>query len=249
MNKYKMTLSYDGSKFSGWQIQPNAISIQELLEKACEKIFKQKIKVIGSGRTDAGVHALCQVAHFEIDKELEIEKTLFSLNGLLPHEIRVTALEIADPSFHARFSAKQKTYHYHLHLEQFQTPFKRGISYHVRRKLDLTLLKEACKCFEGTHNFRAFANESTKGSAKSSPVKTIYKLEAIEEEGGVRLEFTGSGFLYKMVRNITGALIEVASGKLELSEIPKILASEDRKKAPKAAPAHGLFLADIQYSS
>ncbi|MCH9631043.1 MAG: tRNA pseudouridine synthase A [Chlamydiia bacterium] len=247
MNRYKITIAYDGEKFSGWQVQPNATSIQELLESSIEKILQEKAKVIGSGRTDAGVHALAQVAHFETEKELEIEKTLFSLNGLLPHEIRILKLEKVTNDFHARFSAKKKTYHYHLHLEKFQTPFKRGISLHVKRPLDIDLLKLACKKFEGTHNFRAFANEAGKGSAKASPVKTIYSLNAVKEEGGYRLEFTGSGFLYKMVRNITGALIECASGKLHIEKIPELLKSQDRRLSPKAAPAHGLFLVKIEY--
>ena len=246
--KYKLTIAYHGAAYCGWQIQPNALSIQQVLEEAFMKILKEPVKVIGSGRTDAGVHAHGQVAHLETNSPLDIKKTLYSINGLIPHDIRVLSLSIAKDSFHARFSAKRKTYYYHLYLDTFQTPFKRGVSLHVKRKVDIALLKKACSILEGTHNFKALANESGKTFPTSHYIKTLYKINCIEEEDGVRLEFVGSGFLYKMVRNLTGLLLEVATRKMELEEIEPLLQTEDRKKAPKAAPAHGLFLASVEYN-
>jgi tRNA pseudouridine38-40 synthase len=246
--RYKLLISYDGSNYSGWQVQPNALSIQEVLEKAFFTLFHSPIKVIGSGRTDAGVHALGQVAHVSLDHLImDEEKLLYSLNGILPHDIRIKSFHPTSPHFHARFDAKRKVYHYHLHCELFQDPSKRFYSYHVRYKLDIETLKKAISYFVGTHNFKAFANENTKGSAKHSPIKTIYAIHLVEERGGYRLEFEGSGFLYKMVRNIVGTLLECASGKLPPEEIPALFSSEDRRAIARSAPAHGLFLVRVDY--
>jgi tRNA pseudouridine38-40 synthase len=245
--RYKLIISYDGSNYSGWQVQPNSLSIQEVIEKALLTLFHTPIKVIASGRTDAGVHALGQVAHISLDSPVEEEKLLYSINGLLPRDICVRTLYPASPDFHARFHAKRKVYHYHLHCEKFQDPSKRFYSYHVRYKLDIEALKKAITYFIGTHNFKAFANENEKGSAKNSPIKTIYTINLVEERGGYRLEFEGNGFLYKMVRNIVGTLLDCAAGKLIPEELPALFASEDRKQTSRAAPAHGLFLVRVDY--
>jgi len=242
-----MLIAYDGSQYGGWQIQPNCISIQALIEKALSTILQKTTSISGSGRTDAGVHAAGQTAHFHTTTPIDIPKTLASLNGLLPADIRVMALEVAHPTFHARYSAKSKIYHYHLHLDPIPDPFKRRFAYHVPHRVDLTQLKEAAAHFIGTHDFTAFANEAHKGSAAKDPIRTLYRLDIIEEIGGARLEFEGDGFLYKMVRNIVGTLLDVCAGKIRKEEIPAIFASKDRKKAGKAAPAHGLFLMEVHY--
>lgn len=244
---YKITIAYDGAEYSGWQTQPNATSIQEVLQDAFEILFKEKINVTGAGRTDAGVHAKGQVAHFSVDENLDQHRFLVSINGLLPKDIRVKKVEGVPSDFHSRYSAKRKTYHYHLHLDRIHDPFTRRHSLHVMKKLDIDLMRQAAQKFIGTHDFTSFANDANRGCAANKPVKTIYRLDIIEEAHGVRLEFEGDGFLYKMVRNITGALLTVATGKIAPELIDAIFKAKDRRKSPMAAPAHGLFLIHIDY--
>jgi tRNA pseudouridine38-40 synthase len=247
MPRYKLLIAYDGTSYGGWQSQPNSICIQDLLEKALTILVRQKCEVIGSGRTDAGVHALGQVAHFTTDETIDSGRVLFSLNALLPKEIRALDLSEVHDTFHARFDATGKIYHYRIHLDPVLDPFKRKYALHVQQKINLDALKEAAKLFTGTHDFSSFANSQTKGSAAKDPVRTLRRLDVIEEEGGVRLEFEGTGFLYKMVRNITGTLLEVAEGKRFPEDIASILLAKDRSKAGKAAFPHGLFLVKVFY--
>jgi len=247
MNKYKLTIAYDGTAYSGWQIQPNAVSIQELLEKALSTILRTPTAVASSGRTDAGVHARGQVAHFIYEGTLDLFRLQLSLNGLLPPDIRILSIETAAPDFHARYSAISKEYHYHLHLDRTTDPFKRLYAYHDYSPLDLDKMKIAASCFVGTHDFTTFANEGSKGSAAKNPIRTITRLELCREPGGVRLEFEGNGFLYKMVRNITGTLLDVARGKIEPESIPQLFEARDRTIASPAAPARGLFLMKVNY--
>ncbi len=242
-----MTIAYDGTNYNGWQVQPNGCGIQELLEKALGTILRSRITVHGAGRTDAGVHALGQTAHFATDPAINLNKTLYSLNGILPKDIRVTSIEPKPEDFHARFSAKGKIYHYFLTPNAVVTPFLRLYRCHVKHPVDLNLLREAAKLFIGTHDFSAFANEQECGSAKRNPIRTIYRLEVMEEPTLLRLEFEGSGFLYKMVRNITGSLLAAAGGKMTLKELALAFKSRDRKNTAAAAPACGLFLVKVLY--
>lgn len=246
--KYKLTLAYDGTQYSGWQIQPNAISIQEILQDKLEILLKKRATVVGSGRTDAGVHAMGQVAHFRHDDELDLFKILASLNGLLPRDIRVKKIEAVSGDFHARFSAINKEYHYHLNLHFVQDPFNRLYSWHLPEKIDLDLLQECAQLFVGTHDFTSFANEAKAGATARNPIRTIKKIDMVPEREGIRLEFEAGSFLYKMVRNLTGMIIEVAKGKRDLSEVSEILAAKDRRLAGRAAPAHGLFLMKVKYA-
>ncbi len=242
-----MTVAYDGTQFGGWQVQPNAVSIQSLIEQSLATILRDSISLFGSGRTDAGVHALSQVAHFTTRQPIDLSKTLASLNGLLPSDIRIMTLECADPDFHSRFSAVSKTYHYRLHIDAIPDPFKRRYAYHVPHPVDLTLLKEAAFHFIGTHDFTSFANEASRGSAAKNAVRTLYRLDIVEEPGGARLEFQGDGFLYKMVRNIVGTLLDVCANKISKDEIPSILKAKDRRLAGRSAPPHGLYLIKVEY--
>ena len=244
MNKYKITLTYDGTQYSGWQIQPNTTTIQEKLQDAIRILVKHTVSVIGAGRTDAGVHALGQVAHFKTDKELDLNRFITSLNGILPKDIRVKQIERVPLDFHARFTAKRKVYHYHLHTDQVQNPFKRLYSYHTWERIDIGLLKKAAQVFVGTHDFTSYANDS---SADRNPVRTIDRLDIVPEEGGLRLVFEAQSFLYKMVRNIVGMLLDVSRGKRDIKEIEEVFAAKDRRQASQAAPALGLFLVSIDY--
>jgi len=244
---YKMTLAYDGTHYCGWQIQPNGITIQEILQNAIKIILKEEVAIIGSGRTDAGVHAFGQTAHFKHTTEINLYRFQASLNGVLPYDIRVKQIEFVPLDFHAQYSAIGKTYQYHLYLDRVQMPFCRLYSWHVHEKINLELLKEGASLFLGTHDFTSFANEAHAGCAAHDPIRTLKRLDIIPEEGGVCLEVEADGFLYKMVRNIVGTLVEVSSGKRKPSDIPRIFADKDRRLAGFAAPPQGLFLMRVDY--
>jgi tRNA pseudouridine38-40 synthase len=247
MYSYKLTIAYDGTKYSGWQIQPNASSIQEILQNVLKTLLRHQVTLIGSGRTDAGVHAYGQVAHFKHTELLDLNRLQFSLNGLLLRDIRVKQIELVPLDFHAQYSAIAKEYHYHLYLDRVMDPFQRLYCWHVHSRVNVSLLIQATACFLGTHNFTSFANEAHAGSAASDPVRTLYRLDVKQVEGGVTLEFEGDGFLYKMVRNIVGTLVEVASAKRPIEDIPIIFEAKDRRRAGKAAPPQGLFLMRVVY--
>jgi tRNA pseudouridine38-40 synthase len=247
MRNYKLLISYDGTKYCGWQVQPNAVTIQETIQNALSKILREKSTLIGSGRTDSGVHAIGQTAHFYTDKEFSLRTLLYALNGILPKDIRILSLTEVDPHFHAQYSAKGKIYHYHLWTQPVVNPIRRQYVHHVQGPFDLSLLKEGAQYFIGKKDFTAFANSATEGSAAKDPVRTITRLDVIEQEGGIRLEFEGDGFLYKMVRNIVGTLLDVAAKKRTLEDINTMFSSKDRRLAGKAAPARGLFLMQVFY--
>lgn len=247
MKKYKLILSYDGTRFGGWQVQPNATSIQTLVQNALSTALRSPTDLTGAGRTDAGVHALAQTAHFITEIPFDPLKLHASLNGLLPPDIRVRSIAPAEDTFHARYSAKSKIYHYNLHLNQIPNPFDRLYSVHIPYPLDLPLLHQAANSFIGTHDFTSFANEAYRGSASRNAIRTLQRLDVRQEKDRIRLEFQADGFLYKMVRNITGTLLDIASGRIAPEKIPTILKAKDRRQAGASAPAHGLFLADVIY--
>lgn len=245
--KYKLAIQYDGTNYNGWQVQPDAASVQETIEKTIEKFLQEKVRVIGSGRTDRGVHALNQTAHFTTSKEIDTAWFLKAANSLLPKDIRILSITKARADFHARYSAKGKIYHYHLWLQPQQSPFQRLYTTHFKKPLNIQLLRKAASLFIGTRDFTAFANSAKEGSAAKNPVRTIKRLDIIEQPGGFRLEFEADGFLYKMVRNIVGMLLDVASGKRPIEDIPLAFEKKDRRFAGKAAPPAGLFLVQVFY--
>lgn len=247
MFKYKLTIAYDGTAYSGWQVQPHDLSIQQVLQNAMGTILRQPIVLIGSGRTDAGVHAEGQTAHFKQDTEIDLYRFHNSLNGLIPQDIRVKTIEPASLDFHAQYSAIGKEYHYHLYTDKVMDPFRRLYSWHLYHAIDLDLLHQAASLFVGTHDFTSFANEAHRGSASKDPVRTLTRLAIVEEAGGVRLEFEADGFLYKMVRNIVGTLVDIARGKRPLDDIPNIFAARDRRLGSMASPPQGLFLMRVDY--
>lgn len=245
--KYKMIISYDGSAYSGWQIQKNTISIQSTIQDSLKIILREPISIVAAGRTDAKVHALGQTAHFVTKQIIDVNKTLYSLNCILPKDIRIIKIDSVDLAFHARYSAKSKIYRYYICKNKIQDPFSRLYSYKPNVDIDLSLLKNATCYFLGTHDFSSFANKQYEGSAKSKPIKTIYRIDVLEDENNIILEFEGDGFLYKMVRNIVGTLIDIASKKKPIDIIEKIFNSKDRKNASSPVPGHGLFLMNIFY--
>ncbi len=241
--RYKITISYDGTHYSGWQVQANSTAIQPLVQSALQTALRHPINLSGSGRTDAGVHALGQTAHFDTDQE--IGRLLLSLNALLPVDIRVLKIEPVAADFHARYSATGKIYHYHLHLDPVMDPFVRLYRHHVFGPFDLEALQEGAALLIGTHDFAAFANQ--RGTPCTDTVRTLRRIDPILQKGGLRLEFEGEGFLYKMVRNITGTLLDVAAHKLKPRALVDILESKDRRNAGGSAPPQALFLVQVLY--
>lgn len=244
MARYRLLISYDGTPFVGWQVQPNGVSIQGLIEKGLYRLLGEKIRIVGAGRTDSGVHALGQVAHFDIDEMIDTTLLARQLNGLLPREIRILHCALVLPTFHAQRSATSKEYHYHLWLEREISPFVRLYRHHIRKPCSPPLLREAAQRFVGKHDFATFANV---GSKVTTTERTIFRLDIIPQEGGLRLEFEGDGFLYKMVRNIVGTLVEVATEKRPLEAIETLFAAKDRRATGVAAPPQGLFLVRVDY--
>jgi tRNA pseudouridine38-40 synthase len=246
-SSHKMIIAYDGTHYGGWQIQPNIPSIQETIQNALFTILQEKVTVVGAGRTDAGVHALGQVAHFHHKKEIIEEKLLSSLNSLLPSDIKVLEITPAPLTFHARFSAITKIYHYHFHLAPIHDPFTRLYNTLIPYPIDIPLLRQAAELFVGTHDFTSFANSRGKGATPPNPIKTLYSLRCIQKGHQLRLEFEGDGFLYKMVRNITATILSIAAHKMPLSAIQQLFDQKDRRLAPPPAPPEGLFLASVHY--
>jgi len=248
MPRYKLTIAYDGTAYCGWQVQPNGTAIQPLIQKALSTILRAEVPLTGSGRTDAGVHARGQTAHFDAPAPIDLARTRLSLNALLPPEIRILQIDPVPPNFHARYSALSKIYHYHLHLDPVIDPFLRLYRHHLYGPFDLERVREAIPHFLGTRDFLSFANEPLRGSASRGSVRTLARIDLAPQKGGVRFEFEGSGFLYKMIRNIMGVLIDVGQGKRNAGEISEIFAAKDRRQASAAAPPQGLFLMEVRYA-
>lgn len=242
--RFKLIISYEGTRYCGWQVQPNGLSIQTLIQRALETALRHPIALTGAGRTDAGVHALGQVAHFDTDQSIQPARLRTSLNALLPPDIRILEVEQVVGSFHARYSASGKIYHYHLHLGPNLCPMTRPYRMHIQRAFDLQTMRSSIPQLLGTHDFSSFANAS--GKILLDSVRTLTRLDAIEEEGGVRLEFEGDGFLYKMVRNIVGTLVEVAIGLRNPESIQDLLQKKGRACGSTASPC-GLFLIKVNY--
>ncbi len=246
--RYTLTIAYDGTNYSGWQVQPNGTAIQPKIQKALAIVLRSPTDLTGSGRTDAGVHARGQTAHFEAPHGIDLSRLRVSLNALLPPDIRILQVKLAASDFHARYSATSKIYHYHLHLDPIIDPFVHLYRHQVLRSCDLGKIANAIPHFLGTRDFRSFANEPSRGSASRSSIRTLFRLDLIEQKGGVRLEFEGDGFLYKMVRNITGCLLDVGAGKLSPQDILPIFEAKDRRSAGSTAPPQGLFLMEVRYA-
>ena len=229
----------------GWQKQPNKLNIQGNIEQAIKNVTGEEVELFASGRTDAGVHSFGQVANFKIESLIPIEKIPIALNTNLKKSIRIIKAEEVDERFHSRLSCKKKTYRYVINNSSCESAIYRNLETYIPMKLDVNKMKEATKYFEGEHDFKAFRASGT--SSKSS-VRTIYKLEILEKENNrIYIEVTGNGFLYNMVRIISGTLVEVGLGKIKPEEIEEIIDSKDRSRAGKTLPAHGLFLLNVEY--
>ena len=244
MRNIKLTIEYDGTNYCGWQKQINGPSIQETLEKALEKITGQKVTLIGAGRTDSGVHALAQVANFKTKSRLTTEQLLFSMNTNLPKDIAVKKVEEAGPGFNARFRAKTRLYRYSIINNPVRSPLEARYSYQFRIPLNIKLMNKEAKTLLGRHNFSSF---QAAGGSKSTPVTTVKKISVTTNGKHIYIDIEAKGFLYNMVRNIVGTLIDIGRGKLSPGDTKKILKAKDRTLAGPTAPAKGLCLMKVNY--
>lgn len=247
MERLKCIISYDGSRFSGYQIQPNARTVQLELENTLQKIHKgETVKVFASGRTDATVHAVGQVIHFDSSFQLTEESWKKALNSLLPDDIQVLEVNKVNDEFHARFDVVNKEYRYKVLLTPDRDVFKRQYSYHFPYPLDVDLIKEAMQYLKGTHDFTSFCSAKTEVEDK---IRTIYEIDCIPEEDELIFRFVGNGFLYNMVRILVGTLLDVGQKKIKPTEMNLILEQRNRAYAGKTAPGHGLYLWKVHYDN
>ena len=244
MKRILLTISYDGTNYSGWQKQKNAVTVQGEFDKACSTLFKTDVESIGASRTDAGVHALGQRAVIDVDTSIPAEKIPLALNPLLPDDIVVTHAEEVGADFNPRFKALKKTYEYSIYNAPFRNPIYRNYSEYVRCELDLDSMRTACEAFVGEHDFRAFC---ASGNSSKTTVRIIYSLDVEKDGDFIKIRVTGNGFLYNMVRIIAGTLIYVGEGRIAPDDLPEIIASGDRRKAGKTAGPSGLVLVKIMY--
>ena len=244
--RYKLTISYDGSDFYGFQRQRGLISVQQCLEEALSTKLNAPVTTVCAGRTDAGVHALGQVVHFDSNQILPADFG-FRLNPLLPESIAVLSCVQVPDTFHARFSAKKKTYRYDIYTSKIHAPLKRRYAHICVYDLNVENMKKACACLAGEHDFRSFAlAESVRGK---STVRTIYDIHIEEGEGGKLLSLfvTGNGFLHNMVRAIAGTLSDVGRGRFSTEDMQSILESRDRRRAGRTVEGCGVILVSVEY--
>ena len=247
MRRIKLTISYDGTDFFGWQVQPGLPTIQGILEAIFEEIEKKPVHVAGSGRTDAGVHALAQVAAVSIENPIPLYNLRKAVNRLLPQSIRVTCAEEVHAEFHPRFHAKRKTYEYRIFRGEVCSPFERRYVHHHPYPLDEDVIVRLAPAFEGEHDFSAFAAADERDTDGRSKTRMIYASRVEGTPDRITYRVTGSGFLKHMVRNIVGTLLEAGKGKVDAAGIEAFLRSGGPPKAGPTAPASGLFLINVEY--
>lgn len=245
--RIKCIISYDGSAFNGYQVQPNERTVQQELQQALKKLHKGKeIKVYASGRTDTSVHAQGQVIHFDTELHIPVEKWPIALNSLLPDDIVVLNAELVDDDFHARFNVKKKEYRYFVQTGATPNVFLRNYRHFISHQLNIEAMREAANYLIGTHDFTSFCSSKTEVEDK---VRTIFSIDIIEEKNELVFCFKGNGFLYNMVRILVGTLIEVGMGKRKPEDMKKVLEAKNRSVAGKTVPGKGLFLWEVVYDN
>lgn len=244
MKRIKLEVAYDGSHYHGWQIQPNAITVEAVINKALTELLKQEIKVIGASRTDAGVHAYGNVAVFDTDTRIPPEKIAFALNQRLPEDIRIQSSYEVEREFHPRHCACIKTYEYQIFNASIELPTERFYSYHVTKRLNLEHMQQAASYIIGEHDYKSFCSAKTQ---VIDTVRTVYSLEIQQEGHKIKVQIRGNGFLYNMVRIIVGTLLQVGVGFYPPEYVKEILDAKDRTMAGPNVPAKGLCLVQIAY--
>lgn len=245
MQTFKITVAYDGTDFIGWQRQPAGTSIQGLIEDAVRELDGRAVTVIGAGRTDAGVHALAQVAAFALERAIEPGTLVRAINFRLPPSVRVLTAEPASDSFHARFDAKTKTYRYRIWNAEVLSPFERPYAWHIIDQLDVDAMRAAAGLLDGRHDFASF--QGTGSDAATTERTILHSALRTSHPALIEYDVTGTGFLRHMVRNIVGSLVEVGRGRMPPAWIGEVLAARDRTRAGRTAPAAGLFLVGVNY--
>ena len=237
-------IQYDGKDFCGWQIQPNGRTVQQTVEDALFKLTSQKISLTGSGRTDSGVHALCQIAHFDTQSTIPPEKYAPALNGLLPSDVQILFSFEVNSDFHARFSAKKKTYRYTFYVSEVKLPLQEPYAQRITGEINIESMKKGAKFLEGEHDFVCFlaSNSSVKDT-----VRTIYSCKVTKSGNQIYIDVCGNGFLYNMVRTLAGTLLAVGEGKYPPEYVEQVILSKSRLKAGKTMPAKGLMLKNVCY--
>ena len=245
VKNYKITIQYDGTRYKGWQVQKSTdMTIQGKIQDVLRAMAGQEIEVIGSGRTDAGVHAYGQVANFHLPAHFSSKEVLEYLNHYLPMDIAVLDIEEVDERFHARYHATSKTYVYRIHTSAIPNVFERKYMYTYTEPLDVAAMKAAAKLMLGTHDFAAFCGNK---KMKKSTVRTVTDIAIVEKENEIQISYTGDGFLQQMIRIMTGTLIEVGNGTKRVEDIVSILESKTRERAGYTVPAEGLALKHVEY--
>ena len=244
MQRYVLKISYDGANYSGFQIQKDKVTIQGELESALKQVLKSDIDIVASGRTDAGVSAICQVCHFDCNEDINEHRTLSYLNAILPKDIRVLEIDKCSSDFHARYSSKQKTYEYYFYCGMQNAVYERFAT-QIGLNVNIEAMGEACKYFEGEHDFSSFCASNTEVKDK---VRIVYFCSIVDLGGGLyKLVITGNGFLYNMVRIIMGTLVDVGYGKLQCEKLKDVIESKSRDQAGKTMPSKGLVLKNVEY--
>lgn len=251
MSTFKLTIEYDGTNFCGWQIQRKGErTVQAEIKRVLEKILKHPVILIGAGRTDSGVHALGQVAHFKTTTAINPMVLLKALNANLADDIAILRVQKVADRFHAQFSAKSKIYRYAILNREVRSAKERGFYHHIRQPMDIGLLRKAARILTGRHDFRAFMGSATSLKnrvEKKDTIRTIKKITFCRRYDFIFCDIEANGFLYKMVRNIIGTLIDIQARRIDVKDLRSILASGDRRKAGITAPAQGLCLYKVKY--
>lgn len=245
MSRIKCIIRYDGTNFVGFQFQPMGRTVQGEIEKTLQKIHKGHwTRIHSSGRTDKGVHAMRQVIHFDSELTMAPENWQRALNTLLPKDVQILEVTQVSDMFHSRYAAIEKEYRYYVDLGAYDV-FKRNYAFFYKYKVDFNLIEQACKLFEGKHDFTTFS--SAKGTTKGSRVRTLSEVSAHFVDNHITFVFRGNGFLYNMIRIIVGVLLDIGQGRIEVKAIPGLLEAKDRKRVGVTAPAQGLYLWNVVY--
>lgn len=242
--RVRLTVAYDGTNYHGWQLQDNGNTIEAELNKALTALFGEEIRVIGASRTDAGVHAMGNIAIFDTESRMPAEKISYALNQRLPEDIRIQRSEQVAPDWHPRHTASRKTYEYRIYRGEFAMPVRRLYTYFTYRPLQLDAMRRAAAFLTGEHDFKSFCQT---GAQVESTVRTIYSIELEEQGAELVIRVCGNGFLYNMVRILAGTLLEVGQGKRSPESVREALAAKERAAAGPTAPAQGLTLIKYEY--
>ncbi len=241
---YRMTVSYDGKDFAGWQVQPGQRTVQGCIQEGLGRLMKHPVTIHGSGRTDTGVHATGQVFHFRAHTTIPVERMVKAVNTCLPMDIAVLDVARAEPEFHARYAVVEKTYRYRILNTPVRNPLLQHYAWHVSEKIHIARIEDSLKHLTGTHDFAGFA---ASGSPRSTTVRTLSRAEVWRYGDEILMEFAADGFLYHMVRNLAGTLAEIGMGRKDPFWIDQILEGKDRSLAGKTAPPQGLYLISVKY--